>query len=181
MQQQSRPLQAMPDGGPIGLERIIGAIPVVLESRLPTGVEVLRNAPRFRLRKLQRYPASDSKSTLPQSMITNNICGGQQRFDRVHIGVDATVVGELSEATVPRIDVHSGFNVEEPLVPDPERLGEQITGAGQAGNNTRGRGQHYESVGITRFLIGILALFVDAGNPSTIRTVPEPSGQPVER
>src|SRR4029450_1002200 len=124
MQQQSGPLQAVSNGGSIGLELIIGAIPVMFELRLPAGVEVLGNAPRMRLRKLQRYPASDTERALPQSMITNDICGGQQCFDRVHIGVDATVVGELGETTVPGIDEHSGLCVEETLVPDTQRLGQ---------------------------------------------------------
>src|SRR4029450_1339103 len=122
MQQQSGPLQAVSNGGSIGLELIIGPIPVMFELRLPAGVEVLRNAPRMRLRKLQCYPASGTESTLPPGMITNDNCGGQQCFDRVHIGVDATVVGELGEATVPRIDEHSGLCVEEPLVPNTRRL-----------------------------------------------------------
>ena len=103
------------------------------------GSEVFGDPPGMRLGELQRHPASDSQSTRAPPMITGHIRSGQQGFDRVHIAIDAAVVVEVGEVAVPGVDEHSGLVVEEPLVPDVERFGEQVASTGQPSNSTRRR------------------------------------------
>ena len=67
--------------------------------------------------------------------------------------------------------------VEEPLVPDVERLSEQLASAGQARNSTRRGGQHHKGVRIARLLVRTLASGVDASQPAAARVVPQPAGQ----
>ncbi len=120
MQQQSRPLQSMPDGGSIRLELIIRTITVVLELRLPIPVEVLGDAPGMWLGKLQRHTPTDTKGGRAQSMITCDISSGEQSLDPVHVGVHAAVVVEFCEGSVPGVDEHACVIVEEPPLPDVE-------------------------------------------------------------
>src|SRR5512133_2633798 len=122
MEQQSGPLQSMSDGRTVRLKLIIRPITVVIELRMPMRIEVLRNPPSLGLSEFQRHPTCDAQSSLSQSMITRRVGSGQQGFHSVHIGVDAAIVLEVREVSVPGIDEHARHIVEEPLLPHLERL-----------------------------------------------------------
>src|SRR5215217_4103637 len=113
-------------------------------------------------------------------MITSYICRSEQRFDRMHIGVDAAVVVQPGEVTVPGIDEHARHVVEEPHVPDLERLAEQVASAGQSGHCSRGGSQHHESVCVAGLLVWTLTCVVDAGQPAAIHPIPEPAREASE-
>ena len=181
MEQQSRPLQTVPDRGPVRLKLVVRAIPVVFELRLPARIEVFGNPPCVRLREFHRYPARDAQGTLAERMIAGHICSGQQGLDAMHVGIDTPIIAELGEAAVPRVDEHSGFSVEESLVPDPERVVEQVASTGQPHHGTRGSGQHHESMRVTRLLVRSPAIGVDAGQPTAAGPILQPAGQPSKR
>ena len=99
----------------------------------------------------------------------------------MHVGIDASVIVELGEAAVPRVDEHSWLGVEEPLIPDVERLGEQVASAGQPGNGCRRGGQHDECVRVTRLLVRSSRHRRRRWSTSRRWSVPQPAGKPSQR
>src|SRR4029453_9335608 len=88
MQEQSRPLQSVSDSRAVRLKLIIWPIAVVLQLWMPVRIEGLWNPPCLGLGELQCHPPCDLQSPAAPSMITSDIGCGQQRFDRVHVGIN---------------------------------------------------------------------------------------------
>ena len=165
---------------PYGWNGSSGRSRVVLQLRPPAGVEVLRDPPALRLGEVVHHPAGDAERPLPQRLVPGGVGGGQQRLDGVHVAVQPAVRVEPGEAAVPGVDEETGVGVEEPLLPDGQRLLEQVVGAGQRGHPGRAGGQHHEGVGVAGLLVRGLAVGVDAVNQPPASIVPQPAAQPAQ-
>ena len=72
------------------------------------------------------------------------------------------------------------LGVEEPLLPNGQRLLEQVVGAGQRGQPGRAGCEHHEGVGVAGLLVRRLAVRADGGEPAARVPVAQPAEQPAQ-
>ena len=154
--------------------RLVG---VVLQQGRPGLVEVLGDAPVVRRREVTDHPLQDPGGTVAEGLVVEDVGGGEQRLDRVHVGVDPAVGVEHGPPAVPLLHDHPGVVVPEALQEHLEREAEQLAGALPPRGRGAGGREHHEGVLVGGLVGGGRPVARDVGVPAAVHLVAEPTEQ----
>ena len=179
VEQQPRPLQAVPDGRAVGLERVVGPIAVELEVDRPVRAEVLGQPAVVRRCELEHQAGQPGRPPVPDA-VAGDVADREHRLERVHRGVEAAVGRGGGPGPVPLVDDAAEVVVPEVFLEDLRRLGEQVVGARQARDDGGRAGEHHERVGVAGLGVVGLAVRTDLAEPAAVLGVAEHAAQAVE-
>ena len=140
----------MPGCHAVGAERVSRFIDVVVGINLPVGRVVFRNAPAVFtgpvVGKLE-----DAGCALHQHRVAKDVPRSHQRFNSVHVGVDAAVVFTFREGTIPGFGHQPRFRVEPVLFLLGEGILQKRTSITISGGKSRSGSEDHERLCV-RFL-----------------------------
>jgi len=163
----------VPDGRAVRPERLRGCVDVVVEQRVPLGVEVLGDPPLVRPREAVNDPLSDPVRAVQPEPVTRDVGGGQVGLDGVHVGIDPAVVLAGRERAVPGLDGHARLLVPEVLRRDGQRLVQELARSGPPRRGGARRGEDHEGVRVRGLVRLDRPVRVHRGEPAAVLGVAE--------
>ena len=116
MQHQASPLDPVADGGPVGAERMVRLVAVVVQQRVPLHIEMLRQCPVVVAGELVDRTGSDTDGSVEPHALTRDVGRCEQRLNGVHVRVDAAILLAVREGAVIGVHAHAGGFIEELLI-----------------------------------------------------------------
>ena len=103
----------------------MGALNAYFEIETPVLVEMLRDTPVVVLRPAD-YMVDDAARALAPRFIAGDVRHGQERLDRVHVGVEATIRVKLGEVLGPGVHGQADLVIPETIEKHVLRVGQQF-------------------------------------------------------
>ena len=117
------------------------------------------------------HMVDDAARALAPGFVASDVRHGQERLDRVHVGVEASIRVKLGEILIPGVHGQVNLVIPETLEEHVLRVGQQFSRAGAAQQRGRRGGEQYKGVRIA--LLGAnAATFGGNGRiPAAVRVV----------